>query len=61
MKPKMKKRLKLKENSKWNLNGIEFAIKERVGKPENFIGRVEEMEYLYNWISNINNYTSRKK
>ena len=45
----MKKLLKPKGNSRWDLEGIEFAIQERVGKPENFIGRVGELEYLYKW------------
>jgi len=41
------------------LEGIEFAIRERVGKPENFIGRVRELEFLYNWADNITNVVSR--
>ncbi len=51
--------LKIKDNYRWNLEGIQFAIKERVGKPENFIGRVKEMEYLYYWAKNIKNESSR--
>ena len=47
------------EQGHWNLEGIEFAIKERVGKPENFIGRVQEMEYLYQWAGNIEREISR--
>ncbi len=45
--------LQPQENSRWGLEGIEFAIRERIGKPEQFIGRVEEMEYLYNWAHTI--------
>ena len=41
------------------MDEIEFAIKERVGKPENFIGRVRELEFLYNWADNITNENSR--
>ncbi len=41
------------------VRGIDFAIKERVGKPENFIGRVEELEYLYTWAGNIQHEISR--
>ncbi|MCP4405929.1 MAG: hypothetical protein GY801_52630 [bacterium] len=55
----MKKLLRITENSQWELEGIEFAIKERVGLPENFIGRVEELEYLYKWASNITREISR--
>jgi hypothetical protein len=42
----MKKLLKVDKNERWDLDGIEFAIKERVGQPENFIGRVRELEFL---------------
>lgn len=49
----MKKLLQLKEQYRWDLEGIEFAIAERIGEPENFIGRVEEMEYLYKWTETI--------
>ena len=55
----MKKLLKLGKNNRWDLDGIEFAIKERVGKPENFIGRVKELEFLYKWADNIKNEISR--
>ena len=55
----MKKLLKHLENNRWKLEGIEFAIKERVGKPENFIGRVRELEFLYNWANNIKDENSR--
>ena len=55
----MKKLLKRDKHSKWQLEGIEFAIKERVGKPENFIGRVRELDFLYNWADNIKNEVSR--
>ncbi len=40
-------------NYHWNLDGITFAIEERVGQPAHFIGRVEEMEYLYAWANRI--------
>jgi len=36
-----------------------FAIKERVGKPEHFIGRIREIEFLYQWADNIRNELSR--
>ena len=55
----MKKLLQLKEPSRWELEGIEFAINERVGNPENFIGRVGELEYLYKWATNIQQLISR--
>ncbi len=51
--------LRLNDNYRWNLDGIEFAIEERVGEPENFIGRVEEMEYLHQWAANIRRRFSR--
>ncbi|OQY43633.1 MAG: hypothetical protein B6242_14310 [Anaerolineaceae bacterium 4572_78] len=49
----MKKLLQLGDNYHWNLEGIEFAIEERVGNPQNFIGRMREMEYLYGWTKRI--------
>lgn len=55
----MPKLLRVKENNRWDLEGIEFAIKERVGKPEHFIGRIEELEYLYTWANNIKQQISR--
>ncbi|MDM8520367.1 hypothetical protein QUF64_09995 [Anaerolineales bacterium HSG6] len=54
----MKKLLQHK-NYHWDLDGIEFAIEERVGMPENFIGRVEELEYLYGWTSRIQQKLSK--
>jgi hypothetical protein len=36
-----------------------LAIKERVGNPKNFIGRVEELTYLYTWAQNIKRQLSR--
>ncbi|MDM8527488.1 hypothetical protein QUF58_04680 [Anaerolineales bacterium HSG24] len=53
------KKLLQHENYHWNLDGIEFAIEERVGAPENFIGRVEELEYLYGWTSRIQQKLSK--
>ncbi len=47
------------DNYHWDLTGIEFAIKERVGQPEHFIGRAEELEYFYTWARNITNQISR--
>ena len=41
------------EQGHWNLEGIEFAIQERIGEPQDFIGRVEELQYLYKWAGNI--------
>ncbi len=38
-----KKLLQLGDNYHWQLEGIEFAIPERVSAPKDFIGRVEEM------------------
>ncbi|MDM8531386.1 hypothetical protein QUF63_09445, partial [Anaerolineales bacterium HSG25] len=49
----MKKLLQPSNNHSWKLDGIEFAIKERVGEPENFIGRAYELEYLYGWANRI--------
>ncbi len=51
--------LRLQDQCRWNVEGIEFAIPERVGKPENFIGRVEEMHYLYTWAQTIQREISR--
>ena len=42
-----KRLLQLGAEYRWQLEGITFAIPERIGAPEDFIGRVEEMEYLY--------------
>jgi hypothetical protein len=47
------KLLQLGDNYHWQLEGIEFAIPERVSAPEDFIGRVEEMAYLYNWAHSV--------
>jgi len=55
----MKKLLKLDKNNRWDLEGITFAIEERVGEPENFIGRIKELEFLYNWSDNIRKKISR--
>ncbi|MCP4605026.1 MAG: hypothetical protein GY847_31640, partial [Proteobacteria bacterium] len=55
----MKKLLRLDNHSRWDLDGVEFAIRERVGSPENFIGRVEELEFLYTWADNIRELISR--
>ncbi len=51
--------LKPKKNHHWNLEGIEFAIEERVGDPAVFIGRVAELEFLYKWAGNIRKKISR--
>lgn len=56
---RMKKLLQLKDNYHWDLTGIEFAIAERVGQPENFIGRVGELEYLYGWAGRIQQQLSK--
>ena len=45
--------LNIKKNYRWDLSGIEFALKERIGDPEKFIGRKEEMEFLYDWYQMI--------
>ncbi len=55
----MKKLLQLKEPYRWELAGIEFAIRERIGEPQDFIGRVEELEYLYTWAGRIRRGISR--
>jgi predicted ATPase len=55
----MKKLLNHDKNNRWLLEGIEFAIEERVGKPENFIGRIKELEFLYQWADNILKKISR--
>ncbi|MDM8524622.1 hypothetical protein QUF80_14735 [Desulfococcaceae bacterium HSG8] len=55
----MKKLLRLDKDGRWELGGIEFAIRERVGKPHNLIGRVSELEYLYTWADNIRQEISR--
>ncbi len=55
----MKKLLRITENYRWELDGIEFAIRERIGEPQDFIGRVEELEYLYKWAANVQRGISR--
>jgi hypothetical protein len=32
---------------------MEYVLKERIGKPELFVGRTEEMAYFLKWITNI--------
>ncbi len=51
--------LRLKENYRWDLEGVEFAIRERIGDPADFIGRVEELEYLYSWAGAVQRGLSR--
>ena len=51
--------MRLDKNNRWDLEGIAFAIEERVGEPENFIGRIKELEFLYNWADNIRQKISR--
>jgi len=55
----MKKLLRYDKNNRWELEGIEFAIEERVGEPYNFIGRIKELEFLYQWADNILKKNSR--
>ncbi|RLC11438.1 MAG: hypothetical protein DRI57_18950, partial [Deltaproteobacteria bacterium] len=55
----MKKLLKQGDNCHWNLEGIEFAIEERVGDPALFVGRVRELEFLYRWADNVRKKLSR--
>jgi len=55
----MKKLLRCNNHNRWELEGIEFAIKERAGQANYFIGRIEELEFLYNWADNIKNEISR--
>src|SRR6056297_2489215 len=55
----MSKLLNLKDDYNWDLEGIEFAIEERIGNPEDFTGRVREMKYLYNWAQGIKDKRSR--
>ena len=55
----MGKLLKPKENHHWDLEGIEFAINERVGDPALFIGRVGELDFLYRWAGSIRKKISR--
>ncbi len=60
-----KKLLQLRDGSRairdyrWSLDGITFAIEERVGQPAHFIGRVEEMEYLYAWANRVQERLSK--
>jgi len=55
----MPKLLQLGDNYKWKLDGLEFAIEERIGTPENFIGRVEELEFLYKWTEYVQRLLGR--
>jgi len=55
----MKKLLRSDTHNRWVLDGIEFAIEERVGEPKNFIGRTKELEFLYKWSDNILKKVSR--
>ena len=49
----MKKLLQQDEAYRWDVSGITFVIPERVRDPHDFIGRVEEMEYLHDWVAKI--------
>jgi hypothetical protein len=49
----MKKLRQQDEAYRWDVTGIMFAIPERVGDPRDFIGQVEEIEYLYDWVAKI--------
>lgn len=55
----MNQLLKLSHDKKWDLEGITFALEERIGNPELFTGRISEMEYLYDWSQGIKNKFSR--
>ncbi len=55
----MTTRLQCADNYEWDITNIEFAIRERVGDPRHFIGRVEELEYLDKWAGNIRHGVSR--
>ena len=55
----MKKLLNQGDSYHWNLEGIEFAIRERVGNPSRFVGRVRELEFLYKWAGNVREQLSR--
>jgi len=55
----MEKLLKPKEDHHWDLEGIEFAIEERIGDPGMLIGRTGELEFLYKWADNIRKKISR--
>jgi hypothetical protein len=48
-----KKLLQVGDGYRWQLDGITFAIPERISAPEDFIGRVEEMEFLYAWANRV--------
>jgi hypothetical protein len=37
----------------WYIKSMEYALKERIGKPELFTGRKEELAYFLKWISDI--------
>jgi hypothetical protein len=37
----------------WYILGMDYALKERIGKPELFTGRNEEMTYFLKWINDI--------
>lgn len=38
---------------------MEYALKERIGKPELFVGRKKELNFFLNWIDNIKNESSK--
>jgi hypothetical protein len=37
----------------WYINIMDYALKERIGKPELFTGRKEELAYFLKWINDI--------
>ena len=36
-----------------------YALKERIGLPEMFYGREEELKYFLNWVDNLTRETSK--
>ncbi len=37
----------------WYIESMDYALKERIGKPELFTGRKEELSYFLKWITDI--------
>jgi hypothetical protein len=37
----------------WYIKIMDYALKERIGKPELFTGRKEELAYFLKWINDI--------
>jgi len=43
----------------WYIKIMDYALKERIGKPELFTGRKKELDYFLKWINDIKDEKSQ--